>query len=121
VPDSQRAFPYGGIDLARLFDGRQEVAANIGGRPPAAFGLVVHDRGGRRVLATQRPRIRLGGRPLRLTRAPAGATARVLLPRPQSSNPRPGPTLAVELLRRSATGRVVMAVRLQTGRKCAPR
>ena len=29
---NQRAFPYGGIELARLFDGEQEVAANIGGR-----------------------------------------------------------------------------------------
>ena len=30
-PVNQRAFPYGGLDIARLFDGRQEVAANIGG------------------------------------------------------------------------------------------
>ncbi len=232
VPVSQRAFPYGGIELARLFDGRQEVAANIGGQPPTAFGLVVHDRNGRRSLATQRPRIELGGRPLRLTRAPAGvgapirswrayagsfsdlratgtarsgrifartrhrftpraietrwtlrgatghsarvlfpswgpganviavrsdgsrlvvggrrlplrgvrsfcvrsarsgytivplrlpagATARVLLPRRQSSNPRPGPTLAVEVLRRGDAGRVSMSVRLETGRECA--
>ena len=43
MPVSQRAFPYGGIELARLYDARQEVAANIGGRPPAAFGLLVHD------------------------------------------------------------------------------
>ena len=75
VPVSQRAFPYGGIELARLYDGWQEVAANIGGRPPAAFGLVVRDRAGRRVLTTQLPRRRLGGRPLRLTRAPAGVGA----------------------------------------------
>ena len=32
-----RAFPYGGIDLARLFDGRQEVAGGVGGRPPASL------------------------------------------------------------------------------------
>ncbi|HEX5619317.1 MAG TPA: hypothetical protein VFX51_12910 [Solirubrobacteraceae bacterium] len=75
VPVSQGAFPYGGIELARLFDGDQEVAANVGGRPPAAFGLVVRDRSGRRVLATQLPRRKLGGRPLRLTRAPAGVGA----------------------------------------------
>lgn len=68
VPVNQRAFPYGGIELARLFDGRQEVAAGIGGRPPASFGLVVRDRSGRRVLATQLPRRELGGAaPLRVT------------------------------------------------------
>jgi hypothetical protein len=75
VPVSQHAFPYGGIELARLYDSRQEVAASIGGVPPAAFGLVVRDRAGHRVLSTQRPRRRLGGRPLRLTRAPAGVAA----------------------------------------------
>jgi hypothetical protein len=75
VPVSQGAFPYGGIELARLFDGDQEVAANVGGRPPAAFGLVVRDRSRRRVLSTQLPRRELGGRPLRLTRAPAGVAA----------------------------------------------
>jgi hypothetical protein len=75
VPVNQDAFPYGGIDLARLFDARQEVAATVGGRTPAAFGLRIRDARGRVLLATQR-----GGRrdldqarsPLRLTRAPAG-------------------------------------------------
>ena len=70
VPVSQGAFPYGGIELARLFDGDQEVAASIGGRPPAAFGVVVKG-----VLATQVPRTQLGGHPLRLTRAPSGVNA----------------------------------------------
>ena len=49
VAVNQRAFPYGGLDLARLFDGQQEVAANIGGRPPASFGLMVRDVAGHRV------------------------------------------------------------------------
>ena len=40
---NQGAFPYGGLDLARLFDGSQEVAANIGGVGAAAFGLVAKD------------------------------------------------------------------------------
>ena len=76
VPVSQGAFPYGGIELARLYDGRGEVAANIGGRPPAAFGLAVSS-GGTRVLTTQKPRTVLDRsvRPLRLTRAPAGVGA----------------------------------------------
>ena len=78
VPVNQRAFPYGGIELARLYDARQEVAANIGGRPPAAFGLLVHDGSGRRVLATQTPATSLPRRTpaLRLTRAPAGVGVR---------------------------------------------
>jgi hypothetical protein len=68
------AFPYGGLDIARLFDGRQEVAGNIGGEQPAAFGLVVRDRSGRTVLATQRPDSggALGAPSLRLLHAPAG-------------------------------------------------
>ena len=65
-------YPYGGIDLARLYDGRQEVAAGIGGRPPASFGLLVRDISGRRVFATQLPD---RGR-LRLTQAPHGVGAR---------------------------------------------
>src|SRR4029079_14047894 len=40
VPVSQGAFPYGGIELARLYDGDQDVAGHIGGRPPAAFALL---------------------------------------------------------------------------------
>ncbi len=74
---NQHAFPYGGIDLARLFDGEQEVAANIGGRAPAAFGMLVRDVNGRRVGQTQVPRARIarGVRPLTLTKAPRGAGA----------------------------------------------
>ena len=74
---NQKAFPYGGLDLARLFDGTQEVAANIGGRAPAAFGLMVRDVAGRRVAASQvgRARVVPGVRPLTLTRAPRGAGA----------------------------------------------
>ena len=59
VAVNQKAFPYGGLDLARLFDGQQEVAANIGGRPPASFGLMVRDVAGRRVAASQVGRSRV--------------------------------------------------------------
>lgn len=77
VAVNQRAFPYGGLDLARLFDGDQEVAANIGGRPPASFGVLVRDVAGRRVLASQvgRSSVSFGVTPLRLTKAPVGAGA----------------------------------------------
>jgi hypothetical protein len=72
VPTSRGAYPYGGIDLARLYDGRQEVAAGIGGRPPAAFGLFVRDISGHRTFATQ---VADRGR-LWLTQAPRGVRAR---------------------------------------------
>ena len=77
VAVNQHAFPYGGLDLARLFDGQQEVAANIGGRAPAAFGLLVRDISGRRVGESQVPQARIarGFRPLTLTKAPRGAGA----------------------------------------------
>ena len=86
VPDNRGAFAYGGIELARLFDGAQRVAATTGGTPPNAFGVVVRDAAGRTLLASQDGAPR-GGR-LRLSgdRPPAGsfrelrATGRVSTP-----------------------------------------
>ena len=77
VAVNQKAFPYGGLDLARLFDGQQEVVSNIGGRPPASFGLMVRDVAGKRVTASQvgRSRVESGVRPLTLLKAPSGAGA----------------------------------------------
>ena len=72
---NQRAIPYGGLDIARLFDGGQEVAANIGGVRPRGLRP---DRAPRRhVLATQYGdrRYAAGATPLRLTRAPRGVGA----------------------------------------------
>ena len=78
VAVNQRAFPYGGIDLARLFDGKQEIAGTIGGTPPASFGAIVRDVNGRRVLASQvgRRAVDRSVTPLRLIKAPLGVTAR---------------------------------------------
>lgn len=74
VAANQGAFPYGGLDVARLFDGEQEVAASIGGVASAAFGLTV--RTARRALVRTQYGSRLrrpGVGPLRLTKAPARA------------------------------------------------
>jgi hypothetical protein len=77
IAASQHAFPYGGIELARLYDGEQNVAANIGGRSPAAFGVIARGPNGRALLASQAG----GSAPsrrvprLRLTRAPSGVGA----------------------------------------------
>ena len=73
VAVNQGAFPYGGLDLARLYDARQEVAANIGGEAPAAFGLSV--RAGRTLLETQYGR-RSGASALRLPGRPAAPLRR---------------------------------------------
>jgi hypothetical protein len=76
VPVSQGGYPYGGIELSRLYDGDQEVAANVGGGPPASFGLVVRDAAGRPLFATQHAQpARPGVAPLRLLRAPSGVGA----------------------------------------------
>jgi hypothetical protein len=75
VAVDQHAFPYGGIDLARLFDARQEVAGSTGGMGSAAFGLRVRADDGRTLLRTQygtRP-YAPGVTPLTLVRAPRGA------------------------------------------------
>jgi hypothetical protein len=56
VPDDRGAFAYGGIDPARLFGPGQTVAANVGGVPPAAFGVVVSSPAGREWLASQHSR-----------------------------------------------------------------
>ena len=71
VPVNRDAFAYGGIELARLFDGRGRPLSGIGGTPPAAFGILVRDRAGRVVLASQQGLHHDPRRPpLRLVRAP---------------------------------------------------
>jgi hypothetical protein len=71
---SNGAFPYGGIELARLFDSRQRVVSHIGGRAPAGMGLIVSAPGRSIIAASQRPRavLRPGRRPIALTRSPRG-------------------------------------------------
>jgi hypothetical protein len=70
---TQGAYPYGGIDIARLYDDRQEVAATLGARPPSSFGLLVRDRRGNPRLVTARPASDRRIPPsLRLVRAPVG-------------------------------------------------
>ena len=70
---NQRAFPYGGIELARLFDADQDVAANMGGRAPSAFGLLVRTPSGASVFASQTGQARVDPKVIsvRLARAPA--------------------------------------------------
>jgi hypothetical protein len=79
VPVSQGSFPYGGVELARLYDGEQRVAANVGGTGAAAFGMVVLDRRTGHETRTQRARMvpTMHPQPLRLVEAPRGVGAHV--------------------------------------------
>jgi hypothetical protein len=78
LPADRDALPYGGLELARLFDGRQEVAGGIGGSADAAFGVRVFEHATGRFYRSQKARIAtdLEDPPLRLLRAPRGATRR---------------------------------------------
>ncbi len=53
---NQHAVPYGGIELARLYDGDQRVVANVGGRLLASFGVLVRNASAKEVLFSQRAR-----------------------------------------------------------------
>jgi hypothetical protein len=74
VPVNFNAFPYGGMEIARLFDGDMRVVSSVGGRYDAAFGISVRDHGARRETRSQTPRRHgdLAHPPLRLLRAPRG-------------------------------------------------
>lgn len=77
VPVNHGAFPYGGVDLARLIDAQQDVAGTLGGTGAAGFGLRVG------TLRTQYGprRFEPGARPLVLIRAPRGVGAAGTEPR----------------------------------------
>jgi hypothetical protein len=69
---SNGAFPYGGIELARLFDGDQRVVAGVSPYGASGFGVTVTE-GGRVVLSTQTPqRTPPKSPPIVLTRSPHG-------------------------------------------------
>jgi hypothetical protein len=105
LADNYRAVPYGGIDLARLFDARGVPVGGIGGRPPAAFGVVLRRPGRRRVLATQ-------GAPrdasLVLDRSPRGRVTRT---RKLPATPDAGPFGVLEAAGRVAGGGAGVTVR----------
>jgi hypothetical protein len=92
VPDDRDAMGYGGVELARLFGPGQRVASGTGGGPPGAFGVVVSDRRGRMLLASQRPR---DGLRIRVVQSPAGNLASHARAYPRA--PYAGPFARVEV------------------------
>ena len=89
LPVNQRAFPYGGMELCRLYDGDQRVVSNVGGRPWASFGVLVRDRFAREVVTSQRPRsFPPAIPPLTLLSSPHG---RVAAAQPYPTRPYAGP------------------------------
>jgi hypothetical protein len=82
--------PYGGIELARLYDADGDPISGTGGRAPSAFGVLVsRAKGGRRVLASETGRHTDPKKPaVILTRSPRG---RVTHQRVLASHPDAGP------------------------------
>jgi hypothetical protein len=73
VAQSNGAFPYGGLDLCRLADADQRVAASIGGTGTANFGVIVSDSHGDKVVASAVPRTKNASTPpLTMTEGPKG-------------------------------------------------
>jgi hypothetical protein len=72
VAQTNGAFPYGGLDLCRLSDADQRVAASIGGKGAANFGVVVKNAAGDEVVASATPRTKSGPPPLTMTKGPKG-------------------------------------------------
>ena len=90
------AFPYGGIELARLFDPTAVPVGGVGGRPPASFGVVLRRPGRRRVLASQTS---AHDASLVLSRSPRGRVSRV---RRLPAHPDAGPFGQLEAVGRVA-------------------
>jgi len=109
VPVNRGAFPYGGIELARLLDRDGAPLTGIGGTAPSAPGIQVHDASGRLVLASQigltedprRP-------PLALTRSPEGAVTRA---DPMTGTVHAGPFRVLEAVGRRRGSDLVLTTR----------
>jgi len=105
LADNYGAVPYGGIDLARLFDPAGVPIGGVGGRPPAAFGVVLRRPGRRRVLATQGAQ---RDAQLQLVRSPHGRVSRT---RRLPARPDAGPFGALEAVGYIAGGGGAVTVR----------
>ena len=103
---NQRALPYGGVELARLYDGEQRVVANVGGRALASFGVLVRDAAAREVLFSQKPRtLPPPHQPLELLASPRGV---VRTAKPYPRRPYGGPFSTLVARGRSASSEIAI-------------
>jgi hypothetical protein len=73
---NRSAFPYGGIELARLYDGQGDPIGVVGARPPATFDVEVSDRRGRHVISSATGMHASHRRPPLSVRTPDGVVRR---------------------------------------------
>ena len=105
LPVNQKAFPYGGMELCRLYDGDQRVVSNVGGRPWASFGVLVRDRN-KEIATSQRPRsVAPAIPPLTLLSSPHG---RVAAAQPYPTRPYAGPFESIIAQGRTQSREVVV-------------
>jgi hypothetical protein len=103
---NQKAIPYGGLELARFYDGQQRVVANIGGRPWASFGVLVRDASAKEVLFSQKPRpLPPPKPPIELLASPRGA---VRTAQPYPRRPYGGPFKTIVARGHSASSEVAI-------------
>jgi hypothetical protein len=109
VAVNRGAFPYGGIELARLLDARGDPLTGIGGTPPAALGIVIRDGAGHEALSSQHGLHHDPTRPpLVLARSPQGPVRRLArLP----ADPAAGPFKVLEAVGRRRSGRFAVTTR----------
>ncbi|HET7425995.1 MAG TPA: hypothetical protein VFJ50_03090, partial [Gemmatimonadales bacterium] len=109
VPVNRGAFPYGGIELARLLDRDGAPLTGIGGTAPSAPGIRVHDASGRLVLASQVGLTRDPRRPpLALTQSPEGSVTRAA---PMPGSVHAGPFRILEAVGRRRGGDLLLTTR----------
>jgi hypothetical protein len=109
VPVNRGAFPYGGIELARLLDRDGTPLTGIGGTAPSAPGIRVHDASGRLVLASQVGLTRDPRRPpLALTQSPEGSVTRAA---PMPGSVHAGPFRILEAVGRRRGGDLLLTTR----------
>ena len=77
------AVPYGGTEIARLYDADGRPVATIGGTPPGGFGIVVRRSDNRQVLTSQKTLAHgsVAKPPIRLSDAPRGRGRLATFPR----------------------------------------
>jgi hypothetical protein len=108
VAVNRSAFPYGGIELARLFDGQGDPIATVGAHPPAAFGVEIEDRHGHHVVSTAAAAHVAPHRPPLRVRTPQGVVRKVPT---APTRPYAGPFRTLDVVSRRQTRELELTTR----------